>query len=449
MREGMVFSRLSKVRHPILLILAAGWIVRLLVMPLTVVYDADYWAIVIRNLEVGQDLYGLEGYYYTPIWGYILGLIGAFQSAFLDLGDPVMRLSETFFIEGDDWYYLSSTVPSLGFIYSYKIPLAIFDTIAAYLLYVITKDITKDEGKALTAMALMFLCPLTIGVSCIVGMPDCISVMMLLLSFVLLRKGMPILSGASFAAAGFVKFFPAYAFFLLGAFLILRRKGDKRLMARDAALFVLGAAIVSIVTFGPSILQGDFEKCFRFLTDRTGAGPADGILDAFAGFARILLYFAAAVISVIEAWKMIKSTDSMPSDKRWMRGCLIVFLVCMMYPPAPQYMIVLMPFLAYWIAVEDRRCIIGWILVSIGAVLFFTLTNGSLLLPLAAWTDLLGVDTAISILQAYMVNWGLTPLATHYVLAGVVQYAGIIAITYFVLGDRIREYAGRILHARG
>ena len=126
-----------------------------------------------------------------------------------------------------------------------------------------------------------------------------------------------------------------------------------------------------------------------------------------------------------------------------------MFLVCMMYPPAPQYMIVLMPFLAYWIAVEDRRCIIGWILVSIGAVLFFTLTNGSLLLPLAAWTDLLGVDTAISILQAYMVNWGLTPLATHYVLAGVVQYAGIVAITYFVLGDRIREYAGRILHARG
>ncbi len=449
MREGLVFSRLMKLRHPVLTILAVGWIIRLLVMPFTVVYDADYWAIVIRNIEVGEGLYGLEGYYYTPIWGYVLGLIGAFQNAFLDLGDPVVRLSETFFIEGDGWYYLSSTVPSLTFIYSYKIPLAIFDTILAYLAYVIAKDITKDEGKAVTTLALVFLCPLTIGVSCIVGMPDGLSVAMLLLSFVLLYRNMPILSGAMFAAAGFVKFFPAYAFFLLMAYHILRRKDDKRQIIKGVFLFVLGAAVVSFVTFGPQILQGDFEKCFQFLTDRSGGAPGDGLFDAFAGFLRIALYLAAAIISVIEAWKMLTSADSMPGDKRWMRGCLIVFLVCMMYPPAPQYLIVLIPFLAYWIAVEDRRCMIGWVLVSIGAVLFFTLTNGSLLLPLAAWTDLLGVDTAVSILHAYMVEWGLTPLAVHYVLAGVIQYAGIAVIVYFVLGDRIRQYAGRILHARG
>jgi len=66
-------------------------------------------------------------------------------------------------------------------------------------------------------------------------------------------------------------------------------------------------------------------------------------------------------------------------------------------------MIVLMPFLAYRTSVEDRRRITG----------------------------------------------RLTPLAAHHVHAGVVQYAGIVVITYFVLGDRIREYAGRILHVRG
>ena len=59
----------EKVReHPLLTITIIGVIIRLLMIPITLVYDSNYWAIVIRNIETGSGLYELEGYYYTPVW---------------------------------------------------------------------------------------------------------------------------------------------------------------------------------------------------------------------------------------------------------------------------------------------------------------------------------------------------------------------------------------------
>ena len=54
-------SRLAAIRHPILWILVIGIAVRLLASALSIVYDADYWALVIRNIETGEGLYGVEG----------------------------------------------------------------------------------------------------------------------------------------------------------------------------------------------------------------------------------------------------------------------------------------------------------------------------------------------------------------------------------------------------
>ena len=92
-------SCLCSVRHPILLIVAVGIIIRLVLMSASMVYDLDYWAVVIRNIESGEGLYDAEGYYYTPVWGYVLGFIAACQSMFLELGEVAIRVLEAFPVE--------------------------------------------------------------------------------------------------------------------------------------------------------------------------------------------------------------------------------------------------------------------------------------------------------------------------------------------------------------
>ncbi|KUE73158.1 hypothetical protein AUQ37_03420 [Candidatus Methanomethylophilus sp. 1R26] len=63
----------------------------------------------------------------------------------------------------------------LAFNYLTKVPLLIADTVLAYLAYVLTRDFTHDSRKAATAFALVYLCPVIIGSSAVIGMPDSIS----------------------------------------------------------------------------------------------------------------------------------------------------------------------------------------------------------------------------------------------------------------------------------
>ena len=78
---------IMSLRHPILFLLVVGVAIHLIVMMTSMVYDLDYWAVVIRNIEAGNGLYEAEGYYYTPVWGYLLGLASVIQEYLLCLGE--------------------------------------------------------------------------------------------------------------------------------------------------------------------------------------------------------------------------------------------------------------------------------------------------------------------------------------------------------------------------
>ena len=51
---------LMSLKHPILFLLIIGVLIRLVVMASSMVYDLDYWAVVIRNIEAGNGLYEAE-----------------------------------------------------------------------------------------------------------------------------------------------------------------------------------------------------------------------------------------------------------------------------------------------------------------------------------------------------------------------------------------------------
>ena len=112
MRAAVFDMRGTVCRHPLLTVFLAGLILRLLITSLSMVYDTDYWALVIRNIDSGNGLYGLDGYFYTPVWGYLLALEEWFNDSFLGLGESAVRVSEIVYFENGD-HQTAATITSV------------------------------------------------------------------------------------------------------------------------------------------------------------------------------------------------------------------------------------------------------------------------------------------------------------------------------------------------
>lgn len=432
-------KRLSEIQHPLLWVALIGIVIHLLMMSVSFVYDSNYWAVVTRNIESGEGLYGLEGYYYTPVWGYILGLVSAFQTFFLDLGELAIRVVEALPVETYDGFYMTATITSLSFQYSYKIILMIAELILAYLVYYLIRDITHDEKKSILAFALMFLCPLIMGTTCVNGMPDIFSALFMVLTIILLRKNIPLVAGMCFAMAVLTKFFPVFSFFILIAYILAVNKNDKKAGYRSLILAAIGSFVIVAIVFLPQIMQGDLSSAFSFLIDRTGTDTGTSIYYQIAGAARILLYGIIIVVSAYLGHIMYRGPGE-DLDNKLMKYCMIVFALCLLYPPTPQYVVILIPVLVYWIVVDSKKYLTSWKLLIIGGTLMVFVTNGALLLPLGVYSNLFGVDTAMAIFQAFQTQIGpLSIMWILYILSGVIQYLGVLSVLWFVYKDEMEK----------
>ena len=351
---GRICSRLCSVKHPILLIIVAGIVIRLVLMSASMVYDLDYWAVVIRNIESGEGLYDAEGYYYTPVWGYILGFIAACQSMLLELGEVAVRVLEAFHVEIIPETYYTATAPSIAFIYSVKIPLMIFDLILAYLVMVLAKDYTGDSKKAVLAFAFTFLFPVLMLSSGVIGMPDTIAAVFTILTIVLLRKDMPFLAGASFSLAVLTKFFPVFMIFVFVAYLIAKNRGNPRRGVSQVSMAVAGALLATLIVFAPQIIEGNIEQCFQFIFDRTSTVTGGTMFDSIVSILRIVAYAVVLVLSIYLAMRVVRCKPE-ALDKSLMKTCLIISALCLVYPPTTQYMVLIVPFLAFWLTCGDSQ----------------------------------------------------------------------------------------------
>ena len=103
------------------------------------------------------------------------------------------------------------------------------------------------------------------------------------------------------------------------------------------------------VIFLPQIMAGDLSACFQFLTDRSGTSAESTLLSKLMGYTRILAYVLVIIASALVA-RSIYRTDADNLEKALLRGSMIVLALCLLYPPATQYIVVLVPLLAYYIA---------------------------------------------------------------------------------------------------
>ena len=289
-------GRQMDTKRTLALILVAGIAVRLVLAPLfSFNIDITYWMKVFNLIDSGSNLYGMDGYYYAPVWGYVLGLMDWLAHLF-GVTEYGTLVPDMYPYMGRD-YSISEYVTSIGFNVMVKFPLILSDIATGYLLYGFVKRIA-DEKKALIACALWMLCPLTILESSVHGMFDTMSAMFMLMAFIAAYDRRYILAGAVYSLAILTKFFPIFLIFLMFA-IVFRNEGISNNAFRKTGAAIASAVITMIIVELPAIVHGQFWDSLNFLLVRVGLSA--GLMDSIMGpLAYVLVaLFVLAVCGLI------------------------------------------------------------------------------------------------------------------------------------------------------
>jgi len=429
---------ISFLKIPVVIILIIGLAIRFAVMPtLSLGYDVTYWALAIQHIQAGTGLYEITGYWYTPVWGYFLSIMSYFMNL-IGMTDYGQLFDEVRIVEGFEGFYTATlTTPMFNFIV--KIPAVMADVLIGYMIYKLISEMTGDKKKATYGFALWFLCPLVIYTSSVHGMFDSVYVMFMVLSVYALRKGHDFLAGASLAVAILLKVFPAFIMFALIAYLIKKHRDDAKVLKRRILTAVLGAGLMTLIIYIPQILDGTIMESLMFLTSRIDASALSiqseaDTWDALVLLGRgiILLLQPILIVSAIVLTYMIFKKNNGGPDKAFFTSLMVTTAVILMWPASPQFVLTALPFLICFAVIYDKRFVIPFLVITIGAVCS-ALNNPSVLLSLAAYTDILSIGTVISMMEWFQqpLIFGLTGHFVVMVTAMTVQMIGFVLVLLY------------------
>ena len=169
-------------------------------------FDSEYWLLIMQNIETGNGLYDINGYYYTPIWGYLLSFIDMLTQVTGSI--PILGDRFTDLIVIEDHWGFQATLASPDVNFLLKLPLSIADVLVGVFIYIIVAHHTGSEKKGLGAMIFWSFCPIVVYMSAIQGQFDSVSVLLLILTIFLIKQDNPLLAGMVFALATWLKIFP-------------------------------------------------------------------------------------------------------------------------------------------------------------------------------------------------------------------------------------------------
>lgn len=442
MSEGTGANRVKAfmTRHPVIFIAVAGLVIRACLIPFfTYPYDIYHWALTISNLQSGEGLYGLSGYYYTPVWGYLLSSIG-YIADLLGIADFGNLFHSLTFVNGSGWDYYRDLICTPAFSMLVKVILTVFDLVTGYLIYLLVKDHTADGKKAAAAFGLWFLCPIVIYTSAVHGMFDVFAVMTLVLTVLLIFRRRYALAGAVFAVSVFTKFFPLYLVLIL---LVLAIKREKEPAGRNKALLamVLGFLAMSLLMYIPQIIDGTFLESFNFITSRVaeisiGSESQDvwALIRTIGYAVVIMLQVVIFSILLVISWKTYK----MPQEgneftEKYMHMLMLSTAVIFLWTPTPTYLMIILPFLAYAAVTRKDNYIIPFVLISVFSTLYsLAMHNYSVLFELFGYSDIIPIDylvEGIGWLDADL--FGTTNRTVINILLGAAETVSIYSIYLF------------------
>ena len=410
--------------RPIIATIIVGMLLRL-VMGLLFSFpdDTQSWALTISNFEASGSLYELAGYYYMPIWGYILGTIDVLGESF-GVDQFGTRLIELLPLEnGESVAY--TLIPSVKFSLMFKIGLFICDLAVSYLVWYIVMDRTGDSRKSTIAFILSFLCPLVITACTSQGMFDTIGALLTLLCVVLMMKEHYFLAGSMFAFATVIKVFPGFLIFLLAAYVLSKHRADKT-GVRNLMKAVIGATISFAIIIMPQVMEGTLEDCFSFLLSRTDT--MGGSFGKVISVATIVLYIAIVAVSILIGRWMYKS-DTDDRNGLLLSLLMVNITIIFLFPANAQYLVLLVPFLIIQFVTVSARYKVPMTILMISTAIF-AMSSGPLnLVSFAEFTGLLDVNSVVSGVQWYIEPLiGPVSLETIVTCAGVIEYISLVLI---------------------
>jgi Predicted integral membrane protein len=309
------------------------------------------------------------------------------------------------------------------------------DIIVGYLIFWLIRDFTDDHKKATMGFLLWFLCPFVIISGSVIGMFDTISVMMLLLAVVMLRKGRYAESGVMLCMATLVKFFPGFLVFIFLAYIMSKHREEGR--RKPVAHFAIGLLVTAFVILLPQMLDGTIADCFLFITSRLTNGTGAESLGVISGYAALIINILALAVAIYCAM-LIERSEGKDLDMRFMDAALIIIAVLFLYPPLPQYVLLLLPFLLFAMAFE-KRYILPCILLFIGTTISAIAGGPTDLVSIAVFTDLISLDPLLGIIDGYTAPiFGDSPLILIGYVGSAIQYAGILFVLWVRFGDRMK-----------
>jgi hypothetical protein len=377
-------------------ILIIGLVIRIILMPLlTYGYDFTHWALVMQHIQAGHGLYAIDGYWYPPTWGYILGAMSPLLNL-LGVTDYGHLFDAALGLQDIQWFNYTATLTSLAFNFIVKIPIVISDILVGYIIYKLILGKTGDKKKATYGFALWFLCPIVIYNSAVHGMFDSVAVLFMVLSVYSLYKGHYFLAGASLSVAVLTKVFPLYIVFALIAYLALKHKGEGKILWTNLGKAAAGLLLMTLIMYIPLFLDGTVMESLRFLTGRvdnitSSAAASAGILDwifMMAQNAFVWLQPVTMVLAVMLAYMMYRKGDE-KKDEHFFLCLMMTTALMFLWTPEPRFMLMMLPFLIFFMVMFDKRFTLPYILISVG-MLFYSIVghNFSLLLSLASYTNL-------------------------------------------------------------
>ena len=360
--------KLTPLQRNIIIVIALGIVIRYILGVLfTYPRDIASWVVNSENFLMGGGLYGLPGHYYTPVWGYIMAVLTSI-AAFT--GIPISQYVPDFSgaTSALPWY---TTLPSIEFALLIKTFLFIVDILVAYAIFKIAMHVTNDERKSFIAMAVWFLCPLTIVISSIRVMFENVEILFLLLSLLMLLQKRPLIAGAMLGISLLVK---PYGMFL-GILMIgyaYAQTGSLRYTGR----YLASIAITGIVLMAPVIVSGELEEALIWLSARAG--------NVTSGYNVTLLLMpilvvASAVIAYLIAYVRL-------TDIRLMIAAGLVLTGAMMVMPGNiQYYLLLLPMALLLFSKWIIPLIAMIFLISIYAGVSFTSWSATLYVSNGFW----------------------------------------------------------------
>ena len=343
-----------------LLVLACGIIVRLIVsVALQFNNDTAAWATTISNIEGGNGLYDVAGYYYPPVWGYILAAFAATIRT-VGIGNLGDMFPEILFAGDNDDAFLTSP----GFDLTFGLMMLVVDLLGALALYWLIRTYTDDVVKAKIGFTLYFLAINIVFIGADGGMFDNISAFMTVLCVCLLVKGHDFLAGSMFAMAVLTKLFPVFLIFILVAYLF---KKDRNQWIPRLVKSVSGAAVMVAILLLPIILSGNLMDSMTFVTSRAGA--VDNPVDVLLKYSSVSVYLVILVLEALIAHRFTKK-DEGEVDRSFLWAVFVSVTVIFIYPGAPQYIVLMIPFLVMATVMYDRGFFRHFVLLSIGSTVF-------------------------------------------------------------------------------